>query len=205
MKNPKTDQKNSKSTTTANPEGRPAAASERQTIASATMIEACDRLGGKLDEMAGIVREQIEAWRQIHEPAAPNPGGIESPADPSGFVRAPVESSEAGGDRNPKGPLEGRETGPDKTAGDETGAESMTALAEGARRLADTLTQTRSGWPEQAAGIQQALEAIMAYLENQAAAAAPQVDTADIIKRLKDLEEEQENLQSQLNNNRWGP
>ena len=68
--------------------------------------------------------------------------------------------------------------------------------------MADTLAGSGQSWPEQAAGVQQALESIMAYLENQAATAAPKVDVAGILGRLSDLEEQQKNLQSQFNNNR---
>lgn len=172
------------------------------------MIGACDRLGGKLDEVAGILREQMEAWRQLREPAAPCPGAPETPAHPPGIGAAPVESSGAGADREPTGPTAWPETEPDKeagaSAGDETGAESMAAMTESARRLADTLSRSQGGWPEQAAGLQQSLEAIMAHLESQAAA-APRVDVAGIMNRLRDIEEGQKNLQGQLNNNRWGP
>jgi hypothetical protein len=81
----------------------------------------------------------------------------------------------------------------------------MAAAAENARRLVDTLSRSRDGWPEQAASLQQSLEAIMDFLEGQAGAAAPKVDAAEIMSRLRNLEEEQQNLQSQFNNNRWGP
>jgi hypothetical protein len=53
--------------------------------------------------------------------------------------------------------------------------------------------------------MQQALEAIMAHLESQAASATLKVDVADIMSRLRDLEEQQQSLQSQFGNNRWGP
>ena len=81
----------------------------------------------------------------------------------------------------------------------------MAAVAGNARRLVDTFSRSRDAWQEQAASLQQSLEAIMDFLERQAEAAAPKVDAAEIMSRLRNLEEEQQNLQSQFNNNRWGP
>jgi hypothetical protein len=74
MTNPKTDQEIIQPTSAHRPASRSAIAAarlERQTAASATMIEACDRLAKKLDDVAGIVAEQIEAWHQTGEPVAP--------------------------------------------------------------------------------------------------------------------------------------
>jgi hypothetical protein len=68
--------------------------------------------------------------------------------------------------------------------------------------LAETLSRSGGGWTEQADGVPQALEAIMAYLENQAANAAPKFDPAGIMSRLSALEEQQKDLQSQFNTNR---
>ena len=72
-------------------------------------------------------------------------------------------------------------------------------------RLIDTLSRSRDRWQEQAAGTRQALEAIMSHLESQAANAAPKVDVAGIMSRLRDLEVQLQNLQTQFNTNRLGP
>jgi hypothetical protein len=234
MTNPKTDHKHRKLTPTAFPANLtllPAA--EKSTTSSAAMIEACDRLGQKLDEVAGLFREQIEAWRQIRPPEVPRPAardntvhqavetpgkeGVasvqETPPAPSAAAKTepiaqasqareqrrdtattlqpapttePVEEKERR--RNPAAPLP--EAPPD---------DGLADLAAGASRLVDTLSQSGQD------GVGQALERIMAYLENQAAMPAPKVDLAGIMSRLKDLEDQQQTLQSQYNNNRWGP
>ena len=168
------------------------------------MIDACDRLGQKLDEVTGIVREQIEAWRQIREPAPLRP------ADGQALTgAAPAGSPEAEADRQTTGQPAVPENEPAKGAGvkvrDETGGESMAAVARDARRVVDTFSRSRSDWQEQADGLRQALEAIMAYLENQAANAAAKVDVAEMMSRLRDLEEQQQSLRGQINNNRMGP
>jgi hypothetical protein len=205
MTNPKTDHKSKKPTSTNPPASGSAlaAAPERQTIASATMIEACDRLAQKLDEVAGIVREQIQAWHQIREPAAPDAGARERVplADQASkrpqTARAEIEPGQGAGAR-----------AQDQTDGESAGApgtEGLGSATENARRLVDTISRSRDGWQEQAAGLQQALEAIMDFLESQAANAAPKVDVADIMNRLRNLEEEQQSLQSQFSTNRWGP
>jgi hypothetical protein len=212
------------------------------------MIEACDRLGQKLDEVAGLLKEQIEAWRQIRAPRpaarenavqraveapgtervstvektppAPQPNHKAETRDsqqekhavrPSGrpvSATPPAQSPQAGQ------PWEQRQEAaaplpPDAGAPAPQAAgpadDGLTAMAQGARSLVDTLSGSRPGWPEQAAAVQQALESVMAYLENQAAAAAPNLDVAGVMSRLKALEEQQQSAQSQFNNNRWGP
>jgi hypothetical protein len=105
----------------------------------------------------------------------------------------------------------GQDAGPfaqEGNGGENAGAPGdggMAAVAGNARRLVDTFSRSRDAWQEQAASLQQSLEAIMDFLERQAEAAAPKVDAAEIMSRLRNLEEEQQNLQSQFNNNRWGP
>jgi polyhydroxyalkanoate synthesis regulator phasin len=74
-----------------------------------------------------------------------------------------------------------------------------------ASRVADAISRAQSAGQEQAASMQQALEAIMAHLETQAASATLKVDVADIMSRLRDLEEQQQSIQSQFSSNRWGP
>jgi hypothetical protein len=214
MTNQKTDHKSRKPTSTNHPASASditAAAPEGQTTASSTMIAACDRLAQKLDEVVGLVREQTQAWRQIREPAAPDSSRRANPAHPASdaqvMERVPLVDQPS---RMPQPTL--AEIEPRQSAGpraqdemDSPGDEGMAAVAENARRLVDTISRSRDGWQEQAAGLQQALEAIMDFLEAQATTAAPKVDVADIMSRLRNLEEEQQSLQSQFSTNRWGP
>src|ERR1700678_2634508 len=84
MTNQKTDDKSKKNTSLNHPASSSdiaAAALEGQTIASTTMIEACDRLAQKLDEVADLIREQTQAWQQIREPAAPDNSRRENPTN----------------------------------------------------------------------------------------------------------------------------
>jgi hypothetical protein len=174
----------------------PAATPARQTGESAPMIEACDRLGGKLDEVAGLFREQIQAWRQLQPPAPPQPAAPGNAGDQA--VEPPVAAREQPREIKPhSGPDAGSPGGAAPTAPADNGP---AAMAESARSLVDTLARAGRGWPEQAAGLQQALEAVMAYLENQAA--APMADVSGTISRLSALEEQQRTLQSQINTNR---
>ncbi len=74
--------------------------------------------------------------------------------------------------------------------------------APDASRLLDTFARAQAGWPRQAADLRQALEAVMEFLENQAAAVPSRLDLSDILARLQNLEEQQKNLQSQFSANR---
>ncbi len=247
MTNTKTDHKNAKPTSTQHQAARRAAAApERPTHASPAMIEACDRLDRKLDQVAGLVREQIATWKETRESAVPVPAPRETapnlavdtqrtgrvasanetpqktqPARPvenhdtpqEGIAATPIVPLPTGPTpvaTSQVGPAPAAESEsemePDKghraSVPDERNGQSMAALAEDARRLADTLTRSRNDWQEQSAGVQQALEAIMGFLESQAANVAPNVDVAGIMSRLRDLEEQQRTLQSQFNTNR---
>jgi hypothetical protein len=253
MTNPKTDPKNRKTTATQHPARPvPVTAPERQNTASATMIEACDRLGQKLDDFAVLFREQIEALRQVRAPGFPDPSARENAlhraSDAPTMARVssteempPKGQTDEANAETRKGQREdnathsvptdqgGREAEQRRDAaatlplpqppGTATRSElqppqeagprpvlpahgGLAETAENARSLVDTLSQSAGGWPEQAAGVQQALESIMAYLENQAATPAPKVDVAGIIRRLRDLEEQQQSMQSQINVNR---
>jgi hypothetical protein len=192
MTNPKTDHKNGKPTTTAHSSRRDSSAPpERQTSASATMIEACDRLSLKFDEVAGLFGEQMEAWRQLRPPALSRPAPRKNAVHrDAAATLPPAPASEDAGAR-------GQDEPPGAPAED-----GLAAMAGDAHRLVDTLSRAGGGWPEQAAGVGQALEAMMAYLEKQAATAAPKVDADGIMSRLRDLEERQQNLQSQFNASR---
>jgi hypothetical protein len=246
MTHPKTDHKIRKSTSTT-PPARPATAPtlatapERQDSASTNMIEACDRLGQKLDEVSGLFREQIEAWRQIGPPTA-HPAGRENalhrgvaapaaerassaqetppaPTAPTGAMREQPQEQRRDDPATPApapmphdglGPEQRRDAAATPPSGGgaeapQSGApahDGLAKMAEGAGGLADALSRSGRDWPEQADRVQQALEGIMAYLENQAATAPPKVDAAAILNRLKDLEEQQQNMQSQFNNSR---
>jgi hypothetical protein len=200
MTNPKTEHKIRKPTATTHPiRPAPVAAPERPPSASANMIEAFDRLGQKLDEVAGLFREQVEVWRQIRPPAAQ--------AGPAAEPRFRyIETATPAPAATPQtGQLLERRREAAATLPDAPAEGGLAAMAEEANRLVDTLSHAGGGWPEQAAGVQQALESIMAHLENQAAAAPPKLDLEGIMSRLRDLEEQQQNMQSQFNNNRWGP
>jgi hypothetical protein len=206
------------------------------------MIEACDRLGQKLDEVTELFRQQIEAWRQIGPPtvhpaarANASPRGVDAPAAerassaeempppppvaPTGARREQPPEQRRDALANPEpaptpddgprleqrrdadAPLPSGGGAPASQPGAPAG-NGLAAMAEGARGLAQTLAGSAHDWQEQADSVQQALEGIMAYLENQAATAPPKVDVAGILNRLKDLEEQQQNLQSQFNNSR---
>jgi len=188
-----------------------AAATETQSDASTTMIEACDRLSQKLDEVTAIIKEQIQAWQQIPELAGSNSGGSETAVhlavDSPTTDRAPLDPqiSKALGSEGPEIQQSQNAAASTSTGASETNGSSV--VAERARQLIETLSRSRDGWQEQAASLQQALEAIMDFLEGQAAAvaAAPKVDVAEIVSRLRNLEEEQQNLRSQMSVNRWGP
>jgi hypothetical protein len=205
MTNPKTDHKIRKPTETRHSSASRAAAPtpERQTSASATMTEACDRLGQKLDEVTGLIREQLDSWRPIRPPAAPPPtatpaaGTVTEPNGPpaQGEIQAD-QGAGASAQESPSG-----ETAPAPPAGTSE-AGRLAARALEASRLVDTLARSRAGWQEHAAGMQQALEAVTAYLESQAATAAPKLEVEAIMSRLKDLEERQQALQTQFNTNR---
>jgi hypothetical protein len=214
------------------------------------MIEACNRLGQKLDEVTDLFRQQIEAWRQIGPPAAAHSAGGENTARRAAAAGAterasvveqrPVErrqSPRAETQENRREDKAGTASAPTAQGGQEReqrrdAAATLPAdagttnqqrrddavtLADGspadagtpnqqrrdaAATLAEMLTRSGGGWTEQVAGVQQALEAIMAHLENLAANAAPKFDPAGILSRLSDLEEQQKDLQSQFNTNR---
>jgi len=177
------------------------------------MIEACDRLTQKLDEVAGLFRQQIQTWTQIREPALADSGAREIPDDPGADAQTSERVSLA--DQARRKPQPQRSViEPGQGAGssmqEEIGLgtagapkdDGLAGMAENARRLVDTFSHSRDGWQEQADSVRQSLEAIMDFLERQAAAASPKVDAAEIMSRLRNLEEEQHNLQSQFNNSR---
>jgi len=248
MTHQKAEHKIKKTAATIHPARPPALAAPARPIhESSTMIEACDRLGGKLDEIASLVREQIAAGQRSGPPEVPQPPARENAI--SRAVTTPVEQRVASGATPPSppalanlpapqvataqteenqeqrrettGPLPAdftarRELPPFQKAGvrpkDQSSkgnvpgvppavpeGEGLAAMAQGARRLVDRLADSGAGWPEPAAGMQQALEAVMAYLENQAANVAPKFDADAIMSRLRDLEEQQQALQSQFN------
>jgi t-SNARE complex subunit (syntaxin) len=186
-----------------------AAASETQAAASPAMVEACDRLSQKLDEVTAIIKEQLQAWQQIPELAGSNSGGNETAAHPAVDSPAtqgiPISRTPESGNFEINPTQETASLASAKTGASETNGSA--AVAERARHLIETLSRSRDGWQEQAASLQQALEAIMDFLEGQAAATAatPKVDVTEIVSRLRNLEEEQQNLRSQMSVNRWGP
>jgi hypothetical protein len=176
-----------------------AATPETQTTASATIIEACDRLAQKLDELTSVVREQVQDRQQTSASGVPASDASRALSQPAldGRVRGALPLD--GENPNASGPGH-----PENTGLDAPSTNGTAAVADKARRIIDTLSRSRDDWQTQAAGLQQALEAMMDFLEGQAAA-APKVDVSDIMSRLRTLEEEQQNLRSQLSVNRWGP
>jgi len=256
MTTPKTEHKIRKHIATEHPGARRAAAPvpEGPANVSTAMIEACDRLGQKLDLVTGLVQEQIEAWRQVQPPSAAPATGRATPVSAEDDALAASAASSVEENPKPEQPSRPSETkdGQDKKdaalrrarqrttpppekasqagpalwenqqnqdagarAQEEPPAASASAPPAGApesggpapdaSRLIDTIARSLNGWQEQAAGTQQTLEAIMAYLESQAADAAPKVEVAGIMSRLRDLEVQQQNLQTQFNTNRLGP
>jgi hypothetical protein len=231
MTNAKTDHINRKSTSTSHPERAAIHSRDGQTKASTTMIEACDRLTQKLDEVAGLVREQIEAGRQTRPPATPRSSVSETAINRAGADPA-IESVAPAGALEKTQPAQRAEngqqeygTGAPSVAVPQTGPEQGAVLTQDneggtrmdargddgpattldASRLVDAISRSENGWREQAAEAQQVLDAIMGHLESQAASATPKVDVADIMSRLQNLEEQQQSLQSQFSNNRWSP
>ncbi len=221
MTNPKTDHHTSKPTSTPHTAKRAAAsAQEKQSHASASMIEASDRLGQKLDDLASLVRKQLEAGRQsaasvatdapaperAHAPderrklQAASRGGIENSQQQPG-----VAMLQAGSGEGPGPGVQNKSGGPNAGAPPTDAIGGGTFALADAGRLADTIARARNTSQEQAASMRQALEAIMAHLESQADGATLKVDAADIMSRLQDLEERQQSLQSQFSSNRWGP
>lgn len=69
-------------------------------------------------------------------------------------------------------------------------------------RLVEALSRSHNSAHEQIATMHQALEAILAFLESQSANLPPKVDLADILGRLKDLEEQNRALQGQFSASR---
>jgi hypothetical protein len=188
------------------------AAPESTAAASITMIEACDRLSGKLDELTTLIREQVQAGQQMQ--SAESTGSIESETAAGLPIRIDMVSQNQIKPR-PQADLHPTDSGePVRDAGstsldttDRINRGGTTGMAENTRRLIDTLSQSRDGWQEQAADLHRALEAVMDFLETQAAAAtaAPKIDVAEIMNRLRNLEEEQRNLRSQISLTRWSP
>src|SRR5580658_1470723 len=105
MTNLKTDHKSRTPTSTHDTDSHgdiAVAAPEREFTGSTSMIEACDRLAQKLEEVGGIVREQIQAWNQIRRPEEPNGGGHTTLPYPT--VDARATQREALSDQSPRRP-----------------------------------------------------------------------------------------------------
>jgi hypothetical protein len=173
---------------------RAASASRHQSAAPAAMIEACDRLGEKLDHLASLAQTLAQAWQQNGEasgasPATSAPGASGAP----GVEETPRERRPGSGPETGNNHQESSQAAP----GTETNGGPADSAAD-ARRLVDTFARSQGGWPEQASDLREAMEAIMAFLENQTAAASPKLDLSDILSRLHNLEEQQKNLQSQF-------
>jgi hypothetical protein len=169
------------------------------------MIEACDRLGEKLDQLASIAQALAQAWPQERRPSGAGASGRAAdgavPTVPEALDALRV--AETPREKQP-GPAPENGLGQPRMSTAAPSPESAGGAAADARRLVDTFARSQGGWSEQAADLRQAVEAIMAFLENQAATAPPQSNLSDILGRLQSLEEQQKNLQSQLSVNRWG-
>jgi hypothetical protein len=173
-----------------------------EAIPADATIQALDRLGEKLDRTADLLHQHLQGWQQRLETAA-----VPLPPD------AASESAATGG-RRTEGELDSKQT-PSVTQAQSSQVEgplsiepglgqdtAVQGLASDARRLVDGLSSSRNSWEQSLADLRQAVDAIMEYLENQAATALPATDLSDILERLKQLEEEQKNLQSRFNNSR---
>jgi hypothetical protein len=221
MTNAKTDHHASKPTSASHQGKRAAAtAQEKQTDAPTSMIEACDRLGQKLDDLASLVRAQIEAGKQTAGIRAKALQKMERDPSMERGRKMPPGSRAATQSPQPDAGAVTAQTGPDQDASAraqiESGGAGVGVLPSGAQRdagpsamdasrVADAISRAQNAGQEQATSMQQALEAVMAHLESQAASATLKVDVADIMSRLRDLEEQQQSMQSQFSSNRWGP
>jgi hypothetical protein len=221
MTNPKTDHHASKPASAPHQNKHVAAsAHEKQIDTSTSMIEACDRLGQKLDDLASLVREQIEARKQTtsnHAEEAQKTervpsmdrGGKMQPGQQVARQSPQPEDGAASPRTRPTQDAAARaqsESGSASAGGLPTGAQrDASPSAMDANRVADTISRAQNAGHEQAASMQQALEAIMSHLESQTASVTSKVDVADITSRLRDLEEQQQSMQSQFSSNRWGP
>jgi hypothetical protein len=171
------------------------------------MLEACDRLGEKLDNLAALAQALAEAWQRNQGPSGAGPVVGESPPGAVSPRREPSPAPGAGETSGERRPGPGSEAGLDQPES-RAAAPSLEANAGGAAaapdasRLLDTFARAQAGWPEQAADLRQALDAVMEFLENQAATAPQRLDLSDILARLQNLEEQQKNLQSQFSANR---
>jgi hypothetical protein len=176
---------------------------EKQPPAGDGTVAALDRLGEKLDRTAALLERQLEAWKQTPAIGDRRPAPEEAPA------RTAIHAPEAGREVSTDGTRVGPPVAP-RPATTETQNENIPAappgppaetanLAGDTRRLLDRLSRSQNGWRDPLTDLRQAVDAIMEYLENQAAASPPPVDVSDILSRLKNLEVEQKNLQTRLN------
>jgi len=166
---------------------------------------ACERLGEKLDNLAALAQALAQAWQPNQGPANAGPGAGGAAAGPASPRPEPSPAPGAGETPRESQSGPGREAAfsqqhsPVPAPDGEAGA---AGAAPDASRLFDTFARAQAAWPQQAADLRQALQAIMEFLENQAAAAPTRLDLSDILARLQNLEEQQKNLQSQFCANR---
>jgi hypothetical protein len=197
MTTPKTEHKSRKPEATPHPTFQSDVPSsfthETAPLASSPIVAACDRLTQKLEELTTLVRQQIQTGQQMPESTSTGLGT--APRNPS-----PPTPPNAGDSEATRFQSAG-------TLGAETPPFTSGSARASARQLTDVFARSRDAWQEQAAELQRALEAIMEFLENEANAAAnaPKVDVNNILSRLQNLEEEQNNLRSQLSLTRWSP
>jgi hypothetical protein len=167
------------------------------------MLAACDRLGEKLDNLAALFQALAQSWPPGQGPAGAGPGAGTAAAGPVSPWPGPLPAPGPGETSRENQPGPGHEAGfsqqynPADAPG-RGGSAGAPGAAPDASRLLDTFARAQAGWPQQAADLRQALEAVMEFLENQAAAVPARLDLSDILARLQNLEEQQRNLQSQF-------
>lgn len=175
---------------------------------STAMIEACDRLAQKLDQVAAMVAEQVQTSQQNRALAPLDFASGQRPDEAvdgaQTTAKNPSEATKRPDLERPKIELDSQNALPAQNGTGAQESDGNVILAANARRLVDTLSRSRDEWQAQAADLQQALASILTFLENQAASAAPKSDLSEIMSRLRNLEEEQRNLAGQFSTNRWG-
>jgi hypothetical protein len=160
---------------------------ETTDTSSLALIEALNNLGQKLDIFTGI----FATMGQI-------PSGLSVPQGPAPTIaRTDTDTAQSVGS-GPKFPL------PDLAPPAPPTQQTASLPEAGARipGLMENLGQARGAWSDQTSAMQHSVEAIMSFLENQAAIEPPKFDATDILNRLSVLEEQQRNLQSQVNTSR---
>ena len=158
-----------------------------ETPGNAALIESLDSLARKLDSFSGALAELMNA--PIQPTGANTTAGASSISGPGAIPASAAPSAQ---------PFM-REGSSISDAPDPVGLQTSAAKVSS---LVDKVSQSRNAWAQQAGAVQSSLEAIMRFLESEAAIEEPKMDLSDIMSRLGNLEEQQRNLQMQFNASR---